>query len=112
MNTASNEANTMPICMCNQKKVSLQASEFDVRRVLHRHSCQSNKFLSWAYERLQKSKDSLKGSFEIVTLSYGLCFSHIFVAFYGVTTGNTKTQNSLSLCILMVFPTHIDAISI
>ena len=43
-----------------------------IPRVSELGSCQSNVFHSWGYERLQKSKDSLKACFENVNISWWL----------------------------------------
>ena len=47
--------------------VSLLANELDIR-IVELGSCQSNLCNSWGYERLQKSKDSLKDCFENVNI--------------------------------------------
>ena len=55
------------------KSVSLLANEFDVRSVLHRQvslaAVNQSLCKSCGYERLQKSKDSLKDCFENVTIT-------------------------------------------
>ena len=48
--------------------VPLLANEFGIARASELGSCQENLCLSWGYERLEKSKDSLKDYFENVII--------------------------------------------
>ena len=84
--------------------VPLLVNEFDVRKCIAQESelgsCQSNLFLSWGYEQLQKSKDSLKACFKnvniLLSIHYCLPTFNIIIVEYQLFSPMPRTQYKLT----------------